>query len=61
MDYAILIIILVIYFFVSVIVFQKKFIKKNTSSAKERMTAHFAQVPFILFIKRDKELTPWII
>lgn len=61
MDYTILIIASLVWFFVSATIFKRKLIKKYTVNLKERITIFYKQIPFVLFIKRDKDLTPWVI
>lgn len=61
MDYTIFAIASLAWFFVSGYIFQRKLIKKYTVNLKERIMVFSKEIPFILFIKRDKELTPLII
>ena len=62
MDYLIFIILVAfIWFVITATIVQRKFIKKYASSTKERIMVEFTLIPFILFLKRDKELTPWIL
>lgn len=54
-------IVFVVWFLVATSIFQRKFIKKYTNSAKERLFAIFSMVPYVLFLKKDEELTIWVI